>query len=89
MSSKTPMSEVNSSPNLQGQLRRDLYREIFSHSREPIAIIDPQGVYLEQNAAHAQLLGYSDDELRNQTPALHMGEEEFANVVREIAEKGE
>ena len=89
MSSKTPMPEVNPTLNLQGQLRRDLYREIFSHSREPIAIIDPQGVYLEQNAAHAQLLGYSDDELRNQTPALHMGEEEFANVVREIAEKGE
>jgi PAS domain S-box-containing protein len=89
MSSKTPTPEVNPTLSLRGQLRRDLYQAIFSHSREPIAILDPQGVYLEQNAAHAELLGYSDDELRNQTPALHMGEEEFANVVREIAEKGE
>ena len=89
MSSKTPTPEVNPTPSLRGQLRRDLYQAIFSHSREPIAILDPQGVYLEQNAAHAELLGYSDDELRNQTPALHMGEKEFANVVREIAEKGE
>jgi PAS domain S-box-containing protein len=89
MASKTPKPEANPTPKLLGQLRRELYREIFSHSREPIAIIDPQGVYLEQNAAHAALLGYSDDELRDQTPALHMGEEEFANVVREIAEHGE
>jgi PAS domain S-box-containing protein len=83
------MPQVNLNPDLQAQLRRDLYREIFSYSREPIAIIDPQGVYLEQNAAHAELLGYSDHELKDQTPALHMGEEEFANVAREIAEKGE
>ena len=89
MSSKTSMPEANPTPDLQGQRRRDLYRQIFSHSREPIAILDPQGVYLEQNAAHAELLGYSDEELRNQTPALHMGEEEFANVVREIAAHGE
>jgi PAS domain S-box-containing protein len=89
MASKTSMPEVNPTPELQEKLRRDLYRAIFKHSREPIAIIDPQGLYLEQNAAHAELLGYSDDELRNQTPALHMGEEEFAKVVREIAEKGE
>src|SRR5258705_8369171 len=91
MSSKTPMPEVKLNPtsNLREQLREDLYRAIFRHAREPIAIIDPHGVYLEQNAAHAELLGYSDEELKNQTPALHMGEEEFANVAREIAEKGE
>ena len=89
MASKTSMPEVNPTFDPQEKLRQDLYREIFKHSREPIAIIDPQGIYQEQNAAHAELLGYSDNELRNQTPALHMGEEEFANIVREIAEKGE
>lgn len=66
-----------------------MYREIFIHSSEPIAIIDPEGHYLEQNAAHAQLLGYSDAELRNQTPAIHFGTEAFAEVARELAEKGE
>jgi PAS domain S-box-containing protein len=74
---------------MQAELRPDLYRAIFSHSREPIAIIDPQGVYLEQNAAHAELLGYADEELRNQTPAIHIGEEAFAEVARELAAKGE
>jgi len=89
MTSKTPIPEVSPTPDLRGQLRRDVYSTIFKNSREPIAIIDPQGVYLEQNTAHAELLGYSDDELKLQTPALHMGEEEFANIVREIVEKGE
>jgi PAS domain S-box-containing protein len=35
------------------------------------------------------LLGYSDAELRNQTPAIHLGTEVFAEVARELAEKGE
>lgn len=89
MASKTSMPEVEPTPDLQEKLHQELYREIFKHSPEPIAIISLQGVYLEQNAAHAELLGYSDDELKDQTPALHVGEKEFANILREIAEKGE
>ena len=89
MSRRKTTPIVSPGSDLPRQSLPDLYREIFSHSREPIAIIDPQGVYLEQNSAHAELLGYSDDELRNQTPALHMGEGKFAEVVREVAEKGE
>ena len=67
----------------------DLYRAIFTHSTEPIAIISAQGFYLEQNSAHLQLLGYSDEELRNQTPAIHMGQGKFAEIVRELQEKDE
>ena len=89
MSSKAPRQEVSRHSRVQGDLYSDLYRSIFSHSSEPIAIIDPQGFYLEQNAAHAQLLGYSDTELQNQTPAIHLGEEVFAEVARELAEQGE
>lgn len=74
---------------MKRRLREDLYHVIFHLSREPIAIIDPQGHYLEQNAAHAALLGYSDADLKDQTPALHMGDKEFASVTRQIAEKGE
>jgi PAS domain S-box-containing protein len=66
-----------------------LYRAIFSHSSEPITIIDPQGFYLEQNDAHVKLLGYSDTELENQTPAVHLGDQVFAEVVRELVERGE
>jgi len=89
MSSKLSSQEMNPNSSVQGELQRDLYREIFNHSNEPIAIIDPAGHYLEQNAAHAQLLGYSDAELRNQTPAIHLGTEVFAEIARELAEKGE
>jgi len=67
----------------------NLYREIFLHSNEPIAIIGPDGQYVQQNAAHRNLLGYSDEELRGQTPAIHFGEEAFAGIVRELTEKGE
>ncbi len=89
MSRKSPDPKVSSKSVLPPHLRPDLYRAIFTHSREPIAIIDTKGLYLEQNSAHAELLGYSDDELRNQTPAIHMGDREFAEVVRTVEEKGE
>src|SRR5882724_6805276 len=75
-------------PHSKG-LGQDLYQAIFRHSREPVAIIDPQGFYLEQNFAHAQLLGYTDAELRNQTPAIHLGEEVFNEVARALAQEGE
>ena len=86
MSSKLSNSKIERSPNGLGQ---DLYQAIFLHSREPVAIIDPQGLYLQQNAAHAQLLGYTDAELRNQTPAIHLGEEVFSEVARALAQDGE
>jgi PAS domain S-box-containing protein len=89
MSTQTSTPQRDKSSRAQAELHRDLYREIFRHSSEPIAIIDPEGFYLEQNAAHAQLLGYTDEELQNQTPALHMGAEAFAEVVRVVAEKGD
>ncbi|MGI9167870.1 MAG: PAS domain S-box protein [Pyrinomonadaceae bacterium] len=71
------------------EFQPDLYREIFVHSNEPIAIISPDGRYIQQNTAHRNLLGYSDDELGGQTPAIHFGEEAFAGVVRELTKKGE
>jgi PAS domain S-box-containing protein len=89
MSGRSAKNEASLAARIEGELRQDLYQAIFNHSREPIAIIDHQGRYLEQNAAHVELLGYSDEDLRNLTPAIHMGEEGFAAVVREVAEKGE
>jgi|tagenome__1003787_1003787.scaffolds.fasta_scaffold20988653_4 PAS domain S-box-containing protein len=70
------------------ELALALYRAIFVKSTEAIAIIDPDGSYLEQNAAHAELLGYSDDELRDATPAIHLGDEQFALIAEEIAATG-
>ena len=87
MSTEPITSEAASGTAMQTDLRDDLYRAIFDHSREPIAILDPQGRYLEQNDAHAQLLGYTDEDLRNQTPAIHS--ETFADLIRIVAETGE
>jgi PAS domain S-box-containing protein len=86
MSSKVSKKHLEQSST---ELGGDLYRAIFRNSREPVAIIDPQGVYLEQNAAHAQLLGYTDAELRNQTPAIHLGVEVFGEVARALEQDGE
>ena len=86
MSTKLSDSKIERIPNGLGQ---DLYQAIFLHSREPVAIIDPQGQYLQQNAAHAQLVGYTDAELHNQTPAIHLGEEVFSQIARALAQDGE
>jgi PAS domain S-box-containing protein len=65
-----------------------LYRAIFVKSTEPIAIIDPGGHYIEQNDAHRRLLGYSDEELRGRTPAIHLGEAGFASIAMELTTTG-
>ena len=70
--------------------RRDLVPHstgIFNHSNEH-SILAPEGHYLEQNPAHRELLGYSDEELLGQTPSLHMGREAFEDIVSELAQKG-
>ena len=82
-------SEKNSGDELQPALGDELYREIFVHSNEPIAIIDRQGYYVEQNAAHRELLGYDDEELEGKTPAIHLGDDVFQSIAADLAEKGE
>src|ERR1041384_4828615 len=71
------------------ELHSELYREIFAHSKEAISIIDPEGFYLQQNGAHFTLLGYSDNDLEGQTPAIHLGEETFQMIFKELLSSGE
>src|SRR6185295_16811336 len=71
------------------ELHSDLYREIFAHSKEAIAIIDPDGYYLQQNGAHFTLLGYADDDLEGKTPAIYLGEEVFQKILSELIRNGE
>jgi PAS domain S-box-containing protein len=65
-----------------------LYRAIFANATEAIAVIDTAGHYLEQNAAHQALLGYSDEELRGKTPVVHLGEAEFKSIAAELSRTG-
>src|SRR5262245_60751289 len=71
------------------ELHSDLFREIFARSSEAVAIISTDGTYLEQNGSHYLLLGYSDDELQGQTPAIHLGEKTFKAIAKQLAETGE
>lgn len=58
-----------------------LYRKIFEHSPTSIGVIDLSGHYIDQNAAHRELIGYSAEELQAETPAVHLGEEGFRVVL--------
>ena len=68
--------------------RLTLYREVFAHSIDSIAILGPDGRYVEQNGAHEALVGYDDAALQGRTPAIHLGEETFAELMTELARQG-
>ncbi|MCY7381303.1 MAG: PAS domain S-box protein [Microcoleus sp. CAN_BIN18] len=72
----------------QAELKLQLYQQIFLKSNDAIAILDPQGYYLETNQAHTALLGYSSSKLWGKTPATHMGEHAFASVLQSLAATG-
>jgi PAS domain S-box-containing protein len=72
----------------RAQQHLSLYREIFAHSNDGIGIIDTSGKYIEQNAAHRALTGYSDAEIEGKTPAMHLGQEMFEQIARELSSGG-
>ncbi|MEG4213908.1 PAS domain S-box protein [Microcoleus sp. Pol14C6] len=72
----------------QAERKLQLYQQIFLKSNDAIAILDPQGYYLETNQAHTALLGNSASKLWGKTPATHMGEQAFASVMQSLAETG-
>jgi PAS domain S-box-containing protein len=65
-----------------------LYRTIIAAATDGIALIDRNARYIEQNLAHRVLLGYSDEDLLGQTPALYLGEETFQQVAGELIDTG-
>ncbi|MBX3349083.1 MAG: PAS domain S-box protein [Nitrospira sp.] len=79
-------TDITERKRIQEQLR--LYKEIFAHSIDGIAVIDLQGRYLQQNSTHERILGYSTDDLEGKTPAIHLGEDSFASIGRALAVTG-
>jgi len=65
-----------------------LYKQIIDNSNDAIAIIDLEGRYIEQNSAHRDLIGFSDEELFMKSPAIHLGEEVFSRIVNELQKNG-
>jgi PAS domain S-box-containing protein len=85
-SRQKPSAEPSARPV---ELHAALYREIFAHSKEAIAIIDPEGFYLQQNGAHFTLLGYADDDLEGNTPALYLGEPTCKEIFKQLVASGD
>ena len=79
---------IDITERVQANEKLELYKAIIEEAHDSIAIIDPDGFYLEQNRAHAEMLGYSDDELHGKTPAIHFGEEAFTEIATELAKDG-
>jgi PAS domain S-box-containing protein len=64
------------------------YQEIVARSPDAIAILDSAGRHLEQNHAHAVLLGFLDRELLGQTPLLHMEPDPFSRIAGVLQRAG-
>ena len=73
------------------KLARDallLYKEIVANAGDAIAVFGPYGSYIDQNEAHQRLIGYTDEELADSTPAIHLGADIFASIQRELRRTG-
>jgi PAS domain S-box-containing protein len=85
----SPSEERIEPPARPVELHADLYREIFDHSKEAIAIIDPEGFYLQQNGAHFTLLGHPDQDLKGRTLGDDLDADKFAEITNQLAESDE
>ena len=65
-----------------------LYRHIFTNSFDCIAILNSEGEYIEQNAAHQKLFGLTDFDIIGETPSVIFGEERFKKIIDRLKEKG-
>lgn len=72
----------------KGTIHETLYEEIFTCSNDAIAILNSEGVYIKQNAAHRTLLGFPDEFLNGKTPAIHLGEDIFFSVFDILRSEG-
>jgi len=68
--------------------RYNLIYQVFLNIKDAVAILDPEGRYIEQNKSHQELIGYSIEELKGKTPAIHLSEEEFKKILKTMEDKG-
>jgi len=68
--------------------RYNLIYQVFLNIKDAVAILDSEGRYIDQNRSHQELIGYSIEELKGKTPAIHLSEEEFKKILKTIEDKG-
>lgn len=74
-------TDITDRRNMEEGLK--LYREVFARSNEAVAILDSEHHFLEQNQAHRDLLGYSDEELRK-ADTQEINSEEDSHQIRKL-----
>lgn len=72
----------------KAEAKLSLYQQAIMHSTEAIVFLDFGGHYIEQNAAHRALFGYSNEELLGRTPVMLLGEETFSAIFQALATEG-
>jgi PAS domain S-box-containing protein len=68
--------------------RLALYRQVVANATDAIAVFSVDGLVLEQNDAHRDLLGYADEEVIGRSPAVYLGDENLAAVMKTLTETG-
>ena len=78
--------DVTEHKRVQAQLHR--YKEIITYSEDAVAILDCEGRFLEVNPAHERMLGYTSEELKGKTPAIHAGDEKYLEIGEKLQSCG-
>jgi PAS domain S-box-containing protein len=73
---------------VENEEKLNIYRRIFENSNDGIGIVSSDLIFREQNQAHKDLLGYSDQELIEMSSNLHQNEMMFKVMMEEIEENG-
>jgi len=63
-------------------------KALFSRAPGGISLLDGEGLHLQINEAHEEILGYSLEDLRGQSPALYFGDEAWSLIQAELASTG-
>lgn len=75
------------SRKLEDKVRElDLYRRIFEHSFEALAVVDRAGAITRTNKAFEELLGFSQSQLLGASPESYLGADSLAVVRKSLAE---
>lgn len=83
MVSRDVTSEINSVHRRKPIVDTNpLFREIFLHVAEGIAVLDKSGRFIMQNPAHEDIFGYTLDEIRWKTPSFMTGEKIFSEIFK-------
>lgn len=69
------------------EINNKVLKELFYKSTAAIAILNEEGKYIAQNEVHKEIFGYLDEDIKGNTPEIHLGEK-LAKILDDINKKG-